>query len=88
MLILANYKTTGFPLTDSYPDAVLSLLSLSLLNCSRIKEEEKGRQEAGEDAGLKDATFRGPGKEYQQTGLVNYYIYTYRSLFIQQLSVA
>lgn len=55
---------------------------------SRIKEEEKGRQEAGEDAGLKDATFRGPGKEHQQTGLVNYYIYTYRSLFIQQLSVA
>jgi hypothetical protein len=32
---------------------------ISILNHSRIEEEEKGRQEAGEDAGLKVTTFSG-----------------------------
>lgn len=51
-------------------------------------KKKKGRQETGEDAGLKDATVCGPGKGHQQTGSVNYSIYTYCRLFIQQLSVA
>lgn len=55
---------------------------------SRIKEEEKGRQETGKDAGLEEATFCEPGKEHQQTRSVNYYLYTHCRLFIRQLPVA
>lgn len=86
LLTLANSKKNGFPIILV---STLTLFSpLSLLNCSGVKEEEKGRQETGEDAGLKDATVCGPGKGHQQTGSVNYSIYTYCRIFIQQLSVA